>query len=506
MEQEQRDIKDVIKGSLVNLLGNLGKLSHLFFDLIATRFLGQTVFGYFSTTWLIMNLCFIVCYFGAHRLIIDFVVTAKERDEDDYYRGILAYLMLTFLLSAMLVTGIYIYADSVAAFMNKPELAGYLRVMVWSAPFYCLTTVLLTATRGLRIMKLWVFVRNGLEPFLDLIFIAVLVFGWTVAVAPVLAKAMGFAAGACLSVYYYSKFFSLKKIGRRLPSFRHWKRILVFGAPVMVTDFLSIISIKVDLVPLSIIATSAQVAVYQIILNVANIMRNIPQAIDPILMPVVVAMRVRNDASELESIFITLLRSGLFLCVGFFVLSAVFGDRMLQIFGDDFVYGYSALVLACMGIMLHAVFSAAEPALIMMGHPYLPLFNNILLVTVNLVLDFLLIPVYGLTGAALGSLTACVITVVAQITETYLWLKIKPLKRSMLYVLLYGLTIGVVFYGLRAIMTYPPVKIFYDIVLGFLFIFLYIYLGWKFLFKRRDREVIASIFKGNVSIQKIIKP
>jgi hypothetical protein len=140
-----------------------------------------------------------------------------------------------------------------------------------------------------------------------------------------------------------------------------------------------------------------------------------------------------------------------------------------------------------------------------MGYPYITLFNNVLLVTINLILDFIWIPVYGLMGAAFGSLVACTVTVSAQIIETYVLLKIKPVKWNMIYIVLFGAGIGVIFYGLRGVMENPTIKIFYDIVLGFIFIFLYIYLGWKMLFNPHDRQIISSIFKGNAMFQKLIK-
>ena len=500
-DNEEKEIKDVVKGTIVNLLSNLGKLSHLFFDLIATRFMGHEVFGYFSTTWLIMNLSFVVCYFGGHRLIIDFVVRGKAGDDEEYYRGIFAYVLLSFILSGLLVACIYLFAEDIAAYVNKPPLAGYLKIMVWSAPFYCVSTILLTATRGLKIMKLWVYVRNGVEPFVDLVYIAVMFFALSMFSAPIAAKALGFVTGAVFAVYFYGKYFSIRKIWERRPTGMIWKQILVFGFPVMVMELMSIVTLKVDLIPLSIMATASMVGVYQIILNVGNVMRNIPQSMDPILMPVVVSMRLKNDATALENIYVTLFRINIALSFGFFIMVALFGDMILLIFGEYFIIGTTTCIIACFGIMLNTVFSSIEAALIMYGYPYTNMAVNIFFVSVNLILDFALIPDYGITGAAFGCLIACCLTAVVQIVLTRRLLKINPFRWDFLNIIATGLLFWIVFAFIRFGLFSAGLDMIYaHAVLGAVFLPFYLYFSWKHLLLPGDREVFSGLFNNKLKV------
>jgi O-antigen/teichoic acid export membrane protein len=246
-----KETREVARGAFINLIGNLGKLSHFGFDIIAARAMGQHIFGYYSTTWLIMHLSFIVCYFGAHRLIIDFTVKNRDEDNDDFYKGVLAYLILSFLLSAILVILIYLFAHDIAVALNKPPLEKYLKIIVWSAPFYCATTILLSATRGLKIMKLWVLVRTGFEPLSDLVMISSLFFIFSMSSAPFYAKVISFTLGTLVSLYVFNKHFSLRSIFASRPGKRIWKRVLSFGFPVMSADFLSIVTLRLDIIPLS---------------------------------------------------------------------------------------------------------------------------------------------------------------------------------------------------------------------------------------------------------------
>ncbi len=501
MKNEKNEIRDVAKGTVINLLSNLGKLSNLFFDLIATRFMGHEVFGYFSTTWLIMNLAFVVCYFGGHRLIIDFVVRSRSAGDEEYYKGILSYIILSFLISGLLVVFIYLFAEDIAAFTDKPPLAEYLKIMVWSAPFYCVSTILMTATRGLKIMKLWVYVRNGFEPIFNLIFIAILFFAFSLVSAPIIAKTLGFVAGAVAAVFFYRQHFSVKNIWANRPSLIFWKQILTFGFPVMIMELLSIITLKVDIIPLSIIASASLVGVYQVIMNIGNVMRNIPQSMDPILMPVVVAMRINKDATALENIYVTLFRVNILLSFGFFIMVAIFGDMLLLIFGDYFIVGTTACIIACFGIMLNTVFSSIEAALIMYGYPYANLLVNIFFVAVNLTLDFMLIPHYGLNGAAMGCLIACFLTAIVQTVLIRRLLKINPFRWDFLNIIAFGLVLWIFFAALRfAAFSAGIEQASVHTVFILIFLPVYLYFGWKRLLPPSDREVFSGLFNNKMKV------
>ncbi len=482
----------VARGAFINLIGNLGKLSHFFFDLIATRLMGQQVFGYFSTTWLIMNLAYLICYYGAHRLVIDFVARSRANHDEEYYRGISAYLVLSWILSAWLVVFMHFFADDIAGAIDKPPVGDYLKIMSWATPFYCMTTIFLTATRGLKIMKLWVVVRNGVEPLSDLTMILLLFFVFHLDSAPVAAKSIGFTVGFLTSCYLFTKHFSFRKLLAHRPRIVEWKRIASFGLPVTFADFLTIVILKVDIIVLSIMGTASQVAVFQVILNIANTMRNIPQAVDPIMMPVVVDMRQQKNYSALERIYASVIRVSLFLSLGFFVLCLLFGHLLLGLYGEGFIPGATALILACAGIMLHTVSSLIEPVLIMSGYPYLNLFNNVLFVVVNLVLDFILVPYYGIVGAGIGCLVASATTAVFQVSQLYLRIRIRPLGRDLWRVFAFA-GIFLITFGIARIPAAPYLVI--EIALVVFFLIGYLVLGWRWVFDDTDRDTYSVIFK-----------
>ncbi|MCB0831904.1 MAG: oligosaccharide flippase family protein [Bacteroidetes bacterium] len=483
---------EVTRGAFVNLIGNLGKFSFLGFDLVATRMLGQEIYGYYSTTWMILNLAFIVCYFGAHRLVIDFVAKSKARGDSEFYRAIVGCVLLSLVLSSLLVAAVYVFAFDIAQIFNKPPLAQYLKIVCLSAPFYCVTTIMLTATRGLKIMRVWVFVRQGLEPLLDFVLILSIVLIFGVSTAPFLARALAFGLGCIASIWFFSKYFSLRGLFGALPDINQWRHIFVFGFPVMLADFLFTVILRLDIIPLSLLVPAAQVAVFQVVLNIGNVMRNIPMAIDPIMMPIVVEMRHRGDLNALNDIYSALIRIAFLLCFGFFMLVALSGDLILSMYGSDFVTGNLVLVLVIGGLALHTVFSSIEPVLVMSGYPYLNLMNSVFFVTINLIIDFLLIPAHGLTGAAIGCFSASVLTSIVQILQFHFLLKIHPLSWSMLKPLVFG--VGLLVLAKISELLFLE-STFYRILVSLVMVLCYFLMGWRFFFRTSERQLLGGLMK-----------
>lgn len=488
----------VAKGAFINLIGNAGKLSHFAFDVIASRVLGQATYGYFSTTWLFMHLALIVCYFGAHRLVIDYVARHRDNDESEYYRAIVGCLVVSLFLSFWLVLAIHLWADTLAAFIDKPPVAEYLKIMSWSAPFYCMTTIFLTATRGIKIMALWVVVRNAIEPFSDLLLLVSVFLLFGSFAAPFYAKATSFTMGSAWAFLFFTRHFQWRRLLGVWPNAATWKKILTFGFPVMLADFLSIVILKVDIIALSILVGTSHVAVFQVVLNISNVMRNIPQAVDPILMPIVVEMRRRRNYDSLNHVYAVVMRISLFLAFGFFVMIVLFGDLLMGVYGSTYTVGFTALIITCFGIMLHTVSSTVEPALIMSGYPYLNLINNILFVVINLTLDFLLIPSHGLWGAAAVSVAASSTTALLQMVLLYRILRVRPLTWNYLWVVGFGL-ISMAVFGLfkEGLALAGWTHAVFEIVLFALFIIHYLWIGWKFVLTSEERQTLSTAIGRN---------
>jgi len=87
-----------------------------------------------------------------------------------------------------------------------------------------------------------------------------------------------------------------------------------------------------------------------------------------------------------------------------FVLIVVFSEFVLDIFGNEFEIGKNTLIILAIGQFINAVSGSVGFLLNMTGKQRI--FKNIFLIAViiNVVLNFILIPKYGMVGAAIATM------------------------------------------------------------------------------------------------------
>jgi O-antigen/teichoic acid export membrane protein len=121
-----------------------------------------------------------------------------------------------------------------------------------------------------------------------------------------------------------------------------------------------------------------------------------------------------------------------FLVIGFF------GNQFISIFGKDFHVGLPAVALLALSQFVLAVLSTAGFMLSMTGRHMLEFYTMLIALVFNVVLNFLLIPAYGITGAAMGTLIAVVVANVLRSLQVYRIHGVFPVGGEVLRVLLIG--------------------------------------------------------------------
>ena len=96
-----------------------------------------------------------------------------------------------------------------------------------------------------------------------------------------------------------------------------------------------------------------------------------------------------------------------------------FGEWCLGLFGDSFRVGYEVLVVFCIVKFIHVAVGPANYLMMMVGLEREATYILIISVMVTLGLHFLLIPIYGILGAAYSSLLGLVVFEILVTYVTY---------------------------------------------------------------------------------------
>ncbi|MBQ0797305.1 flippase [Zhongshania sp.] len=194
--------------------------------------------------------------------------------------------------------------------------------------------------------------------------------------------------------------------------------------PFMLLSGIYFLNTRVDQIVIGFYLNSESVGIYAISARVAEVVSFAALGFDFVLAPKVARLWKGGDHLLLQKIIRS---SSRWVCVLAFVLSfpfLLFSEQIIGMaFGEEFVLGASVLIWLIVGHLLR--FLCGPGALILNMADYPGLTGRVLFAgaVLNLVLNFILIPVYGVEGAAIA--TALSAFVVSLTTAALVKLKLK---------------------------------------------------------------------------------
>lgn len=219
-----------------------------------------------------------------------------------------------------------------------------------------------------------------------------------------------------------------KKTGYEIKQWRFSKKIAVrllkFSWPLAISVFLISIHMKIDQVMIGNMLNTKQVGVYSIAVRLSEFWYFIPAIIISTLMPYFVNLREANQKlyhGRLMQLYSLMFWMGV--SVGIFALFFC-EDIIRLLFGEAYTGAYSALVFNIWNGIFISQAMARGIWMISENLQKYRLYNNLIVVNINIITNIILIPKIGITGAAIATLLT---QALGTWVVSFLW---KPLRAS----------------------------------------------------------------------------
>jgi hypothetical protein len=138
--------------------------------------------------------------------------------------------------------------------------------------------------------------------------------------------------------------------------------------------------------------------------------------------PTLARLHDQGDRDGLHRLYVTATRWAFTVTLPFFLVIVLFRESILLVFGEAFAAGSTALLILAFAEIVNAGTGICGPMLDMTGHTMMKLLNAITLTVILVVGNALLIPPYGVLGAAIASLSGITISNVMCLVEIW-WLE-----------------------------------------------------------------------------------
>lgn len=290
-----------------------------------------------------------------------------------------------------------------------------LAIAFWIRP---VSTALTNAFRGFQKLQYYS-IFNVLKLFFVAIFISFFFvrFGSSI-ISPALAYLLAFILIPVLLAPFFLRIFPSFLRTKACITKRLLKRILSFSIPAIIGMVGSSVLIYTDTLILTYFRTLEEVGLYQVAYPTANLLLYLPNAICAMILPLSSELWARKEKEKLQLGVNLLYKYGTILMIPLAILVALFSPSILSLlFGEAYVAASTPLVILSLGSIIYAIGLISANILSGIGKPKIN--SKIVLVAaiVNVALNLVVIPRYGMVGAAITTVIGYVIILVLSLVK-----------------------------------------------------------------------------------------
>lgn len=226
------------------------------------------------------------------------------------------------------------------------------------------------------------------------------------------AWAMGLNVVAIVTAFIIGTFFLYKILPQqvKIASPEYETRIWLRSAlPLLFVGGMHIINAKTDVIMLGAIKGAGATGIYAVAAHGAELITFILFAVNISLGPIISRLYAAKEMERLQRIITKSARLILFFSLPLTIGLIAFSYWFLLIFGTEFVGGKTALIILSIAQLINAAAGSVSLILIMTKHEQLAALGVGISAAINVILNALLIPCWGLEGAATATLISIII-------------------------------------------------------------------------------------------------
>lgn len=327
-----------------------------------------------------------------------------------------------------LAVGLWAAAPTLAHWFHAPGLSGALRLGTIGVPFLPLAYLLVAPSKGLKRMGDQVLAIQVVQPAVQ----AFAAIGLVMA-GQALAGAVGAFAIAAVAAFAVAValFFRLGLPRRTSPAGEAAGSLVRFSVLVSWMALLEMSLLWIDTLLLGAFRPPAEVAVYGLVVRLMTIGIAIMFTVIQIFGPFVAQLLARGERDRLEGALRTVTRWAVLMSAPVLALLAIDGGRVLSLLHQGSDAGGRAVTILAAAFLVDALTGPVGHVLTMSGRSGLNAANAALALAANIGLNLVLIPRWGMTGAAVSWAVVIVGVNVARMVQVRALIGIGPLSRSL---------------------------------------------------------------------------
>jgi len=460
-EVVDQSLQKIAKGTGIIFISTIiGMLLAFLGRVLVARFFTQAEYGIYSLALVLLNIFVTISLFGLQDGAARQIGYYRGKNDSLKVRGIVFSSIQIVLIASIISSILLFFASDILStrIFHDLALAAPLKVLAFAIPFLALTQLFVSIFRGFESVKENVYFQDILRNVLFPAFlIPVVIFG-----LPFIDAIYAFAASIIVTFVAFA-FYVSKKIPLSLRDSRSnlvatnpvGKELFFFSIPLLGSYMLSQIMTQTDTLMLGYFTTSDVVGLYNAAVPLARIIVTFLYSTHFMFIPITAKLYSQNLISELKRNYQIITKWVLFAVLPLFFVFVFFPEVILSsFFGANYVKASLVLQILSVCFFIHVLMGPSGAAIISAGRTKFDLFARSIGTTLNLLLNAVLIPIWGINGAAIATAFSLVTVHALYSIKLYLISKIHPFTKSYLTLFLTSsLIISLIYFVAKSFVT-----------------------------------------------------
>ncbi|RDZ44871.1 hypothetical protein C5B91_09020 [Haloferax sp. Atlit-10N] len=407
----------------------LGKGFQYGLTVLIARLLGADALGAFSIGLVVLSLFGAVSRLGLESAVQRFIPEHIQSEEDGKVLG-----LILFSLIASLITGVFfvvILRNLPNQFVSNfdPLVIGVVEILIIGLPIFSIMRVSEAAARGFKNIEYSVIIRELSYSGSALMFAALAIYYFEDIYAVAISYVLSILFSAIVGL------FLLKKIGilDNVSSIRiQYKRTLKYSLPLLTASIMTPLIMWSDILMLGFFVSPTEVGYYRAAYQTAILLIFALSTVNSIFPPIISELYHGGNKSKLDTTYTVITEWIAIVSIFGSLFVVIFSRQILLIFGPEFTAAQLILSILAVARGIEASVGPAGFLLSMTDNERIEMANTTIIATLNLILNYLFISWYGLTGAAVATSLSLVLLNILRVVEIKWILGIWPFTRRTL--------------------------------------------------------------------------
>ena len=470
------NLKKAVKGTEIIFFGQvIGTIFGLISMTLVARFYSTGEYGLYGLGLFVISFFLRFAFLGIGEGCPRYISYYMGKGDEEKVRGtITSSLIIVSISSIIFAFLLFFLSDFIAnQIFGIEELSTIIKIIVIGLPFWAIIDLIVSVFRGFESVKENVYFSNlSLRllkvPFFALVIYLGLSFNYIIVVYTLSIIITCFAA-----IFYFIKKLPepIKKIKK---SSSETKNLLSFSLPLVFSGIGWYLISGADKIMLGILKTEVEVGLYNAAAPLATYLLFFLSTTVFIFQPIAARLLAENRMDELKRNYQILTKWLFTLTFPFIIVLILFPETVISIiFGEKYISAAIALQLLTIAYFVQLFLGPNGDTVIVLGKTKMLMYFTFIGGCVNIALNYFLIPLFGIAGAALSTMISIIIINIYNTSYLYYISKIHPFRKNFIIPVIISVTVLSVFYYFIVDLKLDNLPLIFKIVFCFMLIMFY---------------------------------